>query len=163
MPTSYYLKLGLGDEQVLGDSSDPHHRGWIKLEAFSFGSSNSGAHGAGGGPEKTTISEINLTKGMDRASQTLQNATANGRPFKKAILEVADAKTGIPSLRIVLFDVLISSFASPSSSSRGRSAPTDALSLTFGSIELNHNPIPEDSVGAVLESLSRLVGRHPSP
>jgi type VI secretion system secreted protein Hcp len=165
MPTSYYLKLGASDEQVLGDSRDPHHRGWIKLEIFSIGTQTSGAHGSGGGggPGKVTISEFHMTKVQDRASPVLMDATSTGRPFKTAVLEAADSKTGSPKLRITLSDVQVSSFNNAKSAGHGSSVPIDEFALSFGGIEINHNPIAEDSIGAVLQSLLDLVTHHAKP
>ncbi len=37
MPQAYYLKLGSGRSQFPGNSSEPHHVGWIELISMSWG------------------------------------------------------------------------------------------------------------------------------
>jgi type VI protein secretion system component Hcp len=150
MPNAYYLKLGSGRSQFSGTSRDAHHVGWIKLTAFYFDEPN-GARGGGWGPGKTTHRELNVGKLVDRVTPHLMLASHNGASFDSAILEIADARTGRPTLRLNLSDILIKTRVA----SDGQ---TETLTLDFASIEFNYNPIAEDEFDEMLQSVFKSIG-----
>src|SRR5262245_45657906 len=84
MATDIFLKLG----DVKGESKDAAHKEEIELHSWSFGVSNTGTmgEGGGGGTGKANLSEISVTHEMDKASPTLMLACSTGKHFDEAVL-----------------------------------------------------------------------------
>ncbi len=150
--TAYYLKLDSGKSQIIGTSRDRYHVGWIKLDGFRpweeprFGNSS-------GGPGKVTIRKFVLTRLADRTSMELYTAANEARYFMTADMEAADEKTGIPKLRFSFTDVTLEAFSYYSTGDGGD--PGETFTFNFAAMKLNHNPIPEESVGDILQSAFR--------
>jgi type VI secretion system secreted protein Hcp len=151
MPQAYYLKLGSGKSQLAGTSRDAHHVGWIKLIAFYWVDATNGSTGGGGGAGKATFTQVSVTKVADSTTPHLMLASANGAHFDSAVLEVADARTGRPSLRVNMSDIMIKSHGVPD-------GETETFIVDFGSIEFNHNPIAEDALDEMLQSVFKSIG-----
>ena len=76
------------------------------------------------------------------------------------MIEIADEKSGVPKLRVTLTDVMLENFsANGATLSRG---PTETFKLSFANVELNHNPIAEESVGDILQTAFRSLGLAPA-
>jgi len=75
---------------ITGESKQAGHTGWIEIDSFSFGVTQTGAHsgGGGGGAGKVAVHDISITKNYDKTSAFLANAVANGRHFKTVTLDV---------------------------------------------------------------------------
>ena len=161
MPNAYYLKLGSGGEHILGESRDRHHMGWIKLESFWMGDSSkpNGATGTGSG--KATSSEVMVAKRTDRTSTDLHMAANDGRMFKSAVIEIADQKSGVPKLRLTLTDVTADNF-SVNGNGGFSGGSSDTFKLNFANAEWNHNPLPEESVGDILQTALQSFGLAPA-
>jgi type VI secretion system secreted protein Hcp len=154
MPDAYYLKIGSGRSQLTGTSRDPHHVGWIKLTAFYLGEPNRGA-GSGGGAGKAAFTELSVSKTVDHLSPHLMLASHNGSYFDSAVLEIADARTGRPRLRVNLTDILIKTHSSPD-------GQTETFTIDFGNIEYNHNPIADDELEEMLQYMFKSIGLGPT-
>ena len=74
-----YLKI----EGIAGECSDAAHRGWMLLD--SFNQNVNGPQERGG---RTTMSEFALSKLADASTPQLARATAEGRHFKEAVVEL---------------------------------------------------------------------------
>jgi type VI protein secretion system component Hcp len=153
MPHAYYLKLGSGKSQLTGTSRDPHHVGWIKLISFQWGSEGSGmgAHGSGAGSGRPAATELTVSKMVDRLSPHLMLASHNGAYFDSAVLEIADARTGRPTLRVSLSDILIKTHSSPD-------GHIESFTLDFNRLEFNQSPIAEDELEEILQSVFKSIG-----
>ena len=154
MAHAYYLKIGSGKSQLTGISRDPHHVGWIKLTSFQWGwegASGMGAHGSGGGSGKPAATELTISKVVDRVSPHLMLASHNGGYFDSAVLEVADAGTGRPTLRVNMSDILIKTHTSGD-------GQTESFTLSFNNLEFNQNPIAEDELEEILQALFKSIG-----
>ena len=160
MPNAYYLRLGSGRSQIVGTCRDRYHVGWIKLTGFSpF--ADLPVHNSGGGPGKATSSEIAVSKWADRSSAELMLAAHGGRPFNSADLEIADERTGIPKLRMSFTDVLLGRHGS-NEGGLSDPGPIETFTLSYASMKLNHNPIPEESVGDMLQTVFKSLGMAPA-
>jgi type VI protein secretion system component Hcp len=157
---AFYLKLGSGREQVVGESQDRYHVGWIRLRSLQFEPSPAvvTGTGTGGGPGKAPLSELTLSKFGDRNSQELFLATSNGRHFRSALLEVADEDTGIPRFRMSFTDVLVTSFSQNPNVGPNDPAPIDVFRISFGDLEYNYNPVPEPDAVDMLQSIFKSLG-----
>src|SRR5262245_22793257 len=141
MPVEYYLKLGAGNDQMQGPSRDKHHVGWIKIESFqmSEGQPSRGTQSAPGPSAKPAPPDITLTKFCDESSQALMNVSLSGPPFGSAVIEVVDAVTKLPKLRIDFKGVTID--WTPSGHG---TKPMEQMVLHAASMEFNFNPVAED-------------------
>ena len=147
--SDYLLEL----DGIKGESSDKKHKDTIEIESFSWGVSRQGtlSSGGGGGAGKVSISEITVTKLVDKSSPLLFKRAATGQHIKKAVLFVRKAGGEQQDyMKITLEDLLVSSFkTAPSKSSN--SVPLESVSLNFTKIEFSYAPQkPDGSLGAPL-------------
>ena len=72
-----------------GESTNKAHAGWIEIQSFSWGLSNSlgGGGGGGGGASKPTFSPFAWTQGIDKSVVPLFMGVASGKHFKNATLD----------------------------------------------------------------------------
>ena len=87
---------------------------------------------------------------VDRTSPEIFRAVNEGRGFNFADLEIAEARTGIPKIRMSFFSVLLGNY-SLNPNAGFASAPSETFSLNFAGVEWNYNPIPDETVGDMLQ------------
>jgi type VI secretion system secreted protein Hcp len=105
----------------------------FNIVALGLANPGASAHsGSGGGAGKASVSDITITKTVDKASPTLSLACANGKHFPKATITLR--KAGKVYLRYELSNVLISSYQSGGHGGGG--VPVDSLSLNFTKIQI---------------------------
>jgi type VI secretion system secreted protein Hcp len=125
---STFLKL----DGITGPVTDKQHKGDIQVESFSFGLSNTGAHGSGGGggAGKVSLSSFKILKPLDKASPLLLNAAATGKHIKWAELRFARKAGGtqMDYLYLKLDDVLVSSVQAGGSS---KGVPEEQVTFNF--------------------------------
>lgn len=98
------------------------------LYAVSFAVTNTGAPiGGGGGAGKAQFQDISVLKPVDALSPKLLLATAQGRVFPKATIEVFGGSGAPPVLTWELTDVMVSSLGF----NAGGEVPCDAVTLGF--------------------------------
>jgi type VI secretion system secreted protein Hcp len=136
----YFLKLdGIeGDSIVLGHEREMH------IESFSWGATQAGSHGAGGGggTGKVQFQDFHFTKRVDKASPMLFLRCATGEHIKEAKLTVRKAGGSHQEYLVVkLTDVLVTSYQTGGSADV---VPTDQVSLNFTKIEYRVSPVKED-------------------
>jgi len=158
MHRAYYLKLGSGKSQLMGSSRDRYHVGWIKLLAFA--QPNTGTYPAGAGTVK--FSEFVVSKLQDRSSSEIFRAVHEGRHFNSADVDLADTRTGIPRVRFSFTDVLLDAFTANRDMRIEDQVPSESFSLKFAGMKLNHNPIPEETVGDLLQTVFKGLGLAPA-
>lgn len=134
----YFLKI----DGVPGESTDDKHKGWIDIESFSWGASQSSATGGGGGGAgKVSISDFSFTTSASKASPKLFEHVVTGKHIRDVTLQLCVAGEERESqcyLEIMLSDVLVSSYQSQGSSGE---QPTEQISLNFSKIEFKYQPI----------------------
>lgn len=136
-----FLKL----DDVNGEVQDSQYAGWIEIDSFSWGASQTGtsASGGGGGAGKVSFEDFQLTKPTDKSSSTLFLKCANGQHFQKAHFEVRKAggdASGASSvfLKFDLVDVLVSS-VQLAAASEGSDRPSEEVSLNFAKIHFEYD------------------------
>lgn len=91
MAVDAFLKI----DGVDGESTDDKHKGWIEVLSFQWGASNptsATASSAGGGTtERVTISDLTITKHIDKASPKIHEANSNGKHFATVTLQLCRA------------------------------------------------------------------------
>lgn len=107
MAVDMFLKL----EGIKGESLDHKHKDEIHIDSFSWGLSQTGAHGSGGGggAGKVSVHDISISKHADKASAALFLHCANGKHIPSGLITVRKAgEKPLEYLKIKLTDILVS-------------------------------------------------------
>ncbi|ALM10169.1 MAG: hemolysin-coregulated protein [Candidatus Peribacter riflensis] len=130
--SDYYLKL----DGIEGESASSDHRGEIDIQSFSWGVSQMGTGGKGGGSGagKVSFQDLHFTKRIDKSSPLLMKSVASGKHIAKAVLTGRSAD-GRDYLVITLSDVMVSSFVQ---NGDGSDVPAETLSFTYAKIEFEY-------------------------
>ncbi len=109
--------------------------------SYSWGASNSGSVGGGGGVGRVSNQDLNLTRSIDVMSSKLMGAVQTGRHLQCVELTMG-------SLKFTLNDVLVTSYQ-VGASSADKAGATEQVSLNFGSLNYSVNGA-EESTGPVV-------------
>jgi type VI secretion system secreted protein Hcp len=126
-----------------GESHDAAQRGAIDVLSWSWGASNPGSHagGGGGGAGKVIMTDVTVTKELDKSSPRLMLACARGELIREAVLICRDSgDEAVEYLKITFSDILVSSY-SVSGSGDGDARPTESISFNFTRIEIEYVPV----------------------
>lgn len=126
------------------NTADDKHKETIEIASWSFGASNPtsvGSTGMSSGREASTpsVSEIVVTKTMDKSSPKLAEGASKGRTTQE--LSKKTTQGGETYYEVKLTDVMVSSWQTSSSGDR----PMESISLNFTKIEWNYTPQNADS------------------
>ena len=143
MAVDMFLKL----DGIKGESKDHKHKDEIHIESFSWGLSQTGAHGTGGGggAGKVSVNDISLTKHVDKSSPVLMLHCASGKHIKEGLITVRKAgDKPVEYLKIKLTDILVSSvqFAG-----HGSDLLTENLTLNFSKFAVDYIEQKPDGSG----------------
>ena len=130
-----YLKI----QGVDGEAQDDKHKDWIEVASFSFGVTNtgSGAVGMGSGASKASLSDLHVTKLVDKSSAGLFQACCNGKHFDTAKLYVRKAgENPLEYLKYDMDEVFITSVQTGGTDGGGLA--TESVSLNFAKIKLTY-------------------------
>jgi type VI secretion system secreted protein Hcp len=145
-----FLKL----DGIEGESADDKHKGEIEILNYSWGATQPGSAGRGGGAGvgKVQLHDFSFSKMMDKASPKLFEYCAKGKHLP--LITLTCRKAGGEQqeyLKIVMKDAIVSSITN--SSSGGASLPVESVSFNLGSIELDYKPQKSDgSLGGVVKA-----------
>jgi len=134
MAVDMFLKL----DGIKGESADHKHKEEIHVESFSWGMTQTGAHGTGGGggAGKVSVQDISVTKYLDKASPELMLHCANGKHIKEGLITVRKAgENPVEYLKIKLTDILVSSVQH---SGHGSDLLQESLSLNFAKFHVEY-------------------------
>lgn len=132
----YFLKI----DGVDAESTDDKHKGEIELESFSWGQSNAGTagHGGGAGAGKVVAQDFHFVKRLDKASPVLMIGCSTGQHFKTAILTTRKAGGGQQDyFKVTMEDVLVTSYQIGGSAA-GDVVPTEQVSMNFAKLEMSY-------------------------
>ena len=130
----YFLKI----DGVAGESTDSKHPGEIELLSFSWGQTNSGTsgHGGGAGAGKVQPQDFHFVKKLDKASPVLFIGCATGIPYKTATVTARKAGGSQQDYLIFkIYDVLVSSYQTGGSAGSDV-VPTEQFSFNFAKLEM---------------------------
>jgi type VI secretion system secreted protein Hcp len=134
---TYFLRI----DGVEGESTDAKHKGWIDVQSWSWGETQTGAHGTGGGGAaagKVVMQDLHVLSHVSKASPQLFLACASGQHIKEAKLIGRKAGKGQQDFLTWTFsDVLVSSYQT-SGSQGGDALPVDQLSLNFAKVKVEY-------------------------
>jgi type VI secretion system secreted protein Hcp len=136
MAIEYHLKFGT----IKGESAATKHKEEIELLSWSWGATNpTTIVGAGMSAGKVSMSDLSITKRVDKASPKLLELCVTGKTVNEAILycsKQTGGKTPEDFLTIKLKEVYVSAFHAGGSS--GEDVGTESLSFTYGSINYDY-------------------------
>ena len=141
MAVDYFLKI----EGIKGESRDDKHKDQIDILSYSWGATQSGSPGFGGGAGagKVQFQDFHFTTRVGTASPQLFLGCATGEHFKSAILTTRKAGGAQQDFLIIkLNDVLVTSYQNGGAS--GGDVPTDQFSLNFAQINYEFKEQKED-------------------
>ena len=141
MAVDMFLEL----DGIKGETKDSKFasKGAIDVLSFSWGCSQTGTFGAGGGggAGKVSYSDLNIMMAVCKASAQLMQRCATGDHIAKGTLTVRKAgKEQQEFYSVKLTDLLVSSYQTSGSSE----VPHDSISLNFAKIEFEYKPQKHD-------------------
>ncbi|MDH5545249.1 MAG: type VI secretion system tube protein Hcp [Gammaproteobacteria bacterium] len=138
------MAIYLQYEGIEGTVSSKGHEGWIQLDSMQFGCGRAISTSIGGTADreatKPSISEISVTKLLDKSSPLLFNEATVGKA-KKATIHLC--KTGTSEIETYMSYELDDCMISGYSMSTGGDRPNESLSLNFAKIVTKYTPFNE--------------------
>jgi type VI secretion system secreted protein Hcp len=130
----YFLQIA----GIAGESTDAKHKGWLDVESWSWGETNSGPRpgGAGSGAGKVQLQDLQFTTRVSKASPALFLACATGQHMKEARL--AAVKAGAMQQEFLTWtfsDVLVTGYQTGGAAG---DLVTDAVSLAFSKVKVEY-------------------------
>lgn len=151
---SSHADMFLKIDGIEGESLDKAHKNEIQLLSFSFGATQPGSAGIGGGSGvgKVQVHDLQFSKFYGKDSPKLFEACAIGKHTPKVVLTCRKAGGSQQEyLKVTLSNVLVSSIQT--SSSGGESLPTESVTLSFSKIEIEYKPQDEKgNLGGVVKA-----------
>jgi type VI secretion system secreted protein Hcp len=134
-----FAKLG----DIKGESLDDKHKDEIEVLSWSWGVTNAGAKGAGGGGRagKATFQDLSFTHKIDRASPVLMQACATGVHLKEATITHRKAGKDQQEYLIIKMDDVIISAVTEGESEGGN---LETVNLAFAKVDLEYRPQKPD-------------------
>jgi type VI secretion system secreted protein Hcp len=141
MATDIFAKIGT----IKGESNDAKHKDEIDVLSWSWGVTQSGSlgHGGGGGAGKATFHDLTFTHHIDKATPLLLKACATGEHIAEATIAVRKAGKGQQEYLIIkMTDVLVTSVAM--SVGGDDAATAETVTLQFAKVDLEYKPQKDD-------------------
>jgi type VI secretion system secreted protein Hcp len=143
MAVDMFLKL----DGIKGESKDSKHKDEIHIESFSWGMSQTGTHGVGGGggAGKVSVHDLSITKNVDKSSPPMMLTCCNGKHIKDGLITVRKAgEKPLEYLKIKLTDILVSGVQH---AGHGSELLTENVTLNFSKFELEYQEQKPDGSG----------------
>jgi type VI secretion system secreted protein Hcp len=133
MAVDVFLKL----TKIKGESKDSAHEGEIDVLSWSWGLSQTGPVGTGGGAGagKVNFSDLNFMHALDKASPTLMVKCATGEHIDEAVLTARKAGKGQQDYLIIKMKEVFITSVQPSGSSEH---PMESVSMQFGHVTFDY-------------------------
>ena len=132
MGYSTYLKI----DGLVGDCAEEAHRGWHAVDSFSH--AVTGQQTTQGGPH---LGELSIAKFVDRATPLFARATAEGRLFREALLELCRTDgTRVRFMALKMSNVRVSMHSLTGGTQGDQRTPYENLCLSFEKIEWLYYP-----------------------
>jgi type VI secretion system secreted protein Hcp len=144
MAVDMFLKL----DGIKGEAADAKHGGEIHIESFSWGMSQTGAHGTGGGggAGKVSVHDISITKHVETSSPALMLHCAAGKHIPNGLITVRKAgDKPLEYLKIKLVDILVSGIQL---AGHGSELLTENVTLNFAKFHVEYQTQKADGSGA---------------
>jgi type VI secretion system secreted protein Hcp len=131
-----FLKI----DGVPGESTDDKHKDWIEILSYSVGAtqpaSATASSAGGGGAERVTLHDMNVTKLMDKASPKLFELCATGKHIPNVTLELCRAGGDkLKYMEIKMEQVIISGFQGDGHGGADQAFPIETVTFNYGKIK----------------------------
>jgi type VI secretion system secreted protein Hcp len=140
MASDIFAKIG----DIKGESLDTKHKDEIEVLAFSWGVTNAGVKGpgGGGGAGKATFQDLSIVHNIDKASPKLLEACATGAHLKEGTITQRKAGKGQQEFLIIkMNDIIITGVALGAA---GGQLGSETVSLAFAKVALEYKPQKPD-------------------
>lgn len=140
MASDIFAKIG----DIKGESLDAKHKDEIEVLSFSWGVTNAGSTGPGGGAGtgKATFQDLSIVHNIDKASPKLLEACATGLHLKDATITHRKSGKGQQEFLVVkMNDVIIT--AVTHGGTAGQPA-AENVSLAFAKVDFEYRPQKPD-------------------
>jgi type VI secretion system secreted protein Hcp len=129
----YFLQI----TGIAGESTDAKHKGWIDVESWSWGETNTPAQvGGGGGAGRVQIQDLQFVTRVSKASPPLFLACATGQHMKEAkLVGVRTGATQQEFLTWTFSDVLVSGYQTGAAAGE---LVMDQVSLNFAKLKVEY-------------------------
>jgi type VI secretion system secreted protein Hcp len=152
MAVDYYLKV----DGIDGEATTKNFQNQIQILSFSWGGSQtSSVAGTGGsGAGKVDLSELSITKHMDKATTKFFNALCAGTHIKSAVLSATKAGagggTGGVFLKITLGELFVTSLHTSASNE----LPAESVSFSYNTVKVEYSTQDNQGVLTAAGSVS---------
>ncbi len=135
MAADYFLQI----TGIAGESTDAKHKGWIDVEAWSWGEANPQPVSAGSGSAagKVQMQDFHFISRVSKASPKLFLACASGQHMKEA--KLVAVRTGAMQQEFLTWtfsDVLVTGYQT--GGAEGDVGPMDQVSLNFSKVRVEY-------------------------
>ena len=140
MASDIFAKIG----DIKGESLDAKHKDEIEVLSFSWGVTNAGniGTGGGGGAGRATFQDLSIVHKIDKATPRLLEACATGGHLKEATITQRKAGKGQQEYLIIkMNDVIITGVALGDTSDE---AGSETVSLAFAKVDFEYKPQKAD-------------------
>ena len=144
MAEDYFLKI----DGIDGESQDKTHGNEIEINSISFGVSQTGGmgYGGGGGVGKAAFQDISFSKRTDKATCKIMEACAKGTHIKEIVFTARKAgDKPLEYIKITMKEVIVTSVSTGGSG--GEDRLTENVTLNFAQVKFDYTP--QDSKGTV--------------
>ena len=141
MASDIFAKLG----DVKGESIDAKHKDEIEVLSYSWGVTNPGSlgSGGGGGAGKATFRDLSIVHKIDKASPNLLKACATGQHLKDATITFRKAGKGQQEFLIIkMNDVVVTGVVQ--GAANGETAGSETINLEFAKVDWEYKPQKPD-------------------
>ncbi len=142
MAMDMFLKL----DDIKGESSDTDFKGLIDVLSWTWGATQSGSSHVGGGTGsgKVKVSDLVITKYIDRSSPVLLGMTCAGTPIKNAVMTIrkAGGKEKVKYLVMTMTQAIVTSIQVGGEG--GGDRITETISFNFATVKYEYTPQKAD-------------------
>jgi type VI secretion system secreted protein Hcp len=134
MAADYFLQI----TGIPGESTDAKHKGWIDVESWSWGETNTppATGGGGGGAGRVQIQDLQFVTRVSKASPPLFLACATGQHMKEArLVAVRTGATQQEFLTWTFSNVLVSGYQTGGAAG---DLVMDQVSLNFSKLKVEY-------------------------
>ena len=139
-PTPQAVDMFLKIEGVDGEATTTTHKGWIDIQSWSWGVSQTATAGAGGGATAGRLTgHVTLIKRIDKATPLLFKRCSDGTVLPLATVELARSGGGQTYLKYEMKEVIVSSIAHGDLDGDG--VPDEEIKLDFTGVTLTYTQL----------------------
>jgi type VI secretion system secreted protein Hcp len=137
-----FLKVkGIRTGPINGEANDQKHKDEIEVLSWSWGMQGKPSLGGGIATGKSSLSDLKITKRVDKASTALMVALRTNEQIQEALLTIRKAGTGqLEYLKIKIEDGRVTSLVIEGGDESGGAQLVERISFSFNKISVEYVP-----------------------